>query len=103
MFKSWPGVPLIQPLAPVRACVFFLFLGLFEALGDVGRGRGLFGWVCSRYMVLQIFLAGIPLFWAVTPIRARIFWIFEGIVGSGGYWGEAGSCLIWPDGEVGVG
>ena len=56
MFKSWPGIPLIQPLAPVRACVFFLFLGLFEALGDVGRGRGLFGWVCSRDMVLQIFL-----------------------------------------------
>ena len=47
----------------------------------MGRGRGLFGWVCLRDVGVLRYLAGIPLFWAMTPIRDCAFWIFVGHYG----------------------
>ena len=46
---------------------------------------------------------GSPCFGPWLPLGLVQSGGFGGIMGSGGGWGEVDPCLIWPDGEVGVG
>ena len=59
------------------SCIFGIW-GYLSVWGDVGRDRGLFGWVWWRSVGILIFLPGIPLFLAVALIRDRVFWVIWG-------------------------
>ena len=76
--KLLPGIPLNWAVAPVRAHAFFGVWDYLSVWGDVGRDRGLFGWVWWRSGGILIFLPGIPLFLAVALIRDRVFWVIWG-------------------------
>ena len=71
---------MFQAVSPIRACAFLGF-------GDDSESGGI--WVEGGFVWLGLvekcryseILAGIPLFWAVAPVRARASSVFAGCLG----------------------
>ena len=71
--KVWSGIPFVWSEAPIRAHGFYEFSGYFRVWRDLGRGGGLVDQDWWQRVGVLINFPGIPLFWAVSPVRDSVF------------------------------
>ena len=97
--KFWPGIPLFQAVAPVRAREFF-------SLGDISGSGGF--WDMAGAWLVRIgvedwvfceFYQGFPCFGPWLLLGIVHFLGFGGVSGSRWIWEEAGACIISNGGE----